>query len=486
MALIYAFNLLDPIRLTVVDLGRHIANGRELLSGNTQVLFQNHYSYSMPEQKFINHHWFFGVIVYLLDQLIGLAGPQLFNIFILLVVLFFLLKMMEDVSSPLISSLLGLIAVIFLSMRTEIRPESIGLLFTAHTLWQLKKIQKNDFLSPKIMTLLLIQQLVWANTHISFIFGIFLIGLAWSCAAILKSPHVSFSLGKKLGWLLVMVIIVSLINPNFFRGFLEPFNILIDYGYSIVENQTLLFLWKAINHSGFIWFTVYSLMFIPLYLMNFRELDWFEKTLSLTGLFLGYQALRNVPLMIVFTIPTLAKLFNIQYEKIRKKISFDFPPKLMKIFLGQLYGLFLLLTFAGIINPSINFSNRKLGPVVEEARAASFIKESSKQGPIFNNYDLGSYLIYHLHPKHKVFVDNRPEAYSSSFFQNTYIPMQQDSEIWTEVANQYDFKLVVFGARDITPWAKQFITHMIDNPDWKKIYEDQYIIIWEKDDDFDV
>jgi len=58
-----------------------------------------------------------------------------------------------------------------------------------------------------------------------------------------------------------------------------------------------------------------------------------------------------------------------------------------------------------------------------------FFKENNLQGPIFNNYDIGGYLIFNLFPQEKVFVDNRPETYSSEFFQEDYIPMQEDYDI---------------------------------------------------------
>ena len=56
--------------------------------------------------------------------------------------------------------------------------------------------------------------------------------------------------------------------------------------------------------------------------------------------------------------------------------------------------------------------------------SAEFFKQNNIKGPVFNNYDIGSYLIYHLYLKEPEFVDNRPEAYSVDFFKKTYIPMQ--------------------------------------------------------------
>ena len=59
-------HLAVPINLTTADIGRHIKNGELVLSGNSAVLHKNFYSFSYPDYPFINHHWFFGVISYVI------------------------------------------------------------------------------------------------------------------------------------------------------------------------------------------------------------------------------------------------------------------------------------------------------------------------------------------------------------------------------------------------------------------------------------
>ena len=68
---VLALHLCVPINLTAVDIGRHIKNGELILSGNSEVLYKNFYSFTYPDYPFINHHWFFGVISYGIARMSG-------------------------------------------------------------------------------------------------------------------------------------------------------------------------------------------------------------------------------------------------------------------------------------------------------------------------------------------------------------------------------------------------------------------------------
>jgi len=110
--------------------------------------------------------------------------------------------------------------------------------------------------------------------------------------------------------------------------------------------------------------------------------------------------------------------------------------------------------------------------------AADFFKTNHLQGPIFNNFDIGSYLIIILYPQEKVFVDNRPEAYPASFFKNDYIPMQEDKQKFATEDAKYNFNAIFFSYRDFTPWSQEFLIRMVSDPAWAPVYADQYNIIF--------
>ena len=99
---------------------------------------------------------------------------------------------------------------------------------------------------------------------------------------------------------------------------------------------------------------------------------------------------------------------------------------------------------------------------------------------MFNNFDIGGYLIWRLYPQEKVFVDNRPEAYSVKFFSETYKPMQENKEKWLEFSEKYSINFIFFGHTDNTPWGQSFLNDIVKNQDWKIVYINEDAIIFVK------
>jgi hypothetical protein len=109
--------------------------------------------------------------------------------------------------------------------------------------------------------------------------------------------------------------------------------------------------------------------------------------------------------------------------------------------------------------------------------AVDFFMKNNLPEPIFNNFDIGSYLDFTLYPKEKVFIDGRPEAYPASFLQNTYIPMQTDQKMFEKIDNTYHFNTIFFAHTDQTPWAAKFMAQIMNNPQWKLVYIDSSVVI---------
>ena len=126
----------------------------------------------------------------------------------------------------------------------------------------------------------------------------------------------------------------------------------------------------------------------------------------------------------------------------------------------------------------IRDSNRGWGQVSNETQLVEFVQDHKLSTPIFNNYDIGSYLIYKFYPDLPVFVDNRPEAYSKDFLQNTYIAAQQDPEIWHSLVEEHQIQSVIYGIQDITPWARTFVSFIENSDNWERVYLDQAVAVW--------
>ena len=172
-----ALNLCVPINLTAVDIGRHIKNRELVLKGSSQVLYKNFYSFTYPDYHFINHHWFFGVISYVIFRLSGFDGLSIF--YIILLALTFLLsfdaaRRYSDFNLGLFFSVAGLL---LLSSRPEIRPEGFSVFFVALDFWLLQSFLQHRISGRALLIVIPLIQVLWVNTHIFFFMGPVLAGL---------------------------------------------------------------------------------------------------------------------------------------------------------------------------------------------------------------------------------------------------------------------------------------------------------------------
>jgi len=482
LSLWYLIFLAQKIDLTVVDLGRHLKNGQMILEKKFDVLYTNFYSFSNPQHPFINHHWASGVLFYLIWKLFGFSGLHLFFVLVSLIVFFLFFRLAQKNSNFKISVLFSLFLIPLIAERKEIRPEIFSYFLAALFFWILWHYREEK-ISPNWLIILPISGFFWVNLHINFIFGLFLIGVFLLERIFVPRPLFSDkNKVKNLTLTFVFTAISFLINPFGLKGFLYPFNIFREYGYHIIENQSVLFLQKieTIHNPNLLLFEITFSLFIfssiLLFFLNRKEFSLIFFVLGTTFGVLAFMALRNFTIFGLFSLVILSYNFDKLFKKINLK-----PEN----FEGVLIFLFLVVA---IFNLTSNFQRifyrtKGFGLYPENNAAAQFFKEEGIQGPIFNNYDIGSYLIFHLFPKEKVFVDNRPEAYPASFFQKIYIPIQENERVWQKLSKEYNFNVIFFSHRDITPWAQKFLISRINDENWVPVFADNFAIIFLKRND---
>jgi hypothetical protein len=319
-------------------------------------------------------------------------------------------------------------------------------------------------------------QLFWVNLHIYFIFGIFLVGVFLVeniFNYLLTKNSVYLIKTKQLVIVFISVIVTSIINPYGYKGFLFPFKIFENYGYKVFENQSVWFIEKlfkfplAKNFKILLGTLLLSWIFV-IYNFVFKKKIFSIALLmiSITFSLMASFAIRNFTIFGYFAFViislNLTNLINFNFNKI------------------MVFIIFLLILFWQYkINPYI-FPNKdliKIGLSKNNDAAARFFIENNLKGPIFNNYDIGSYLIYYLYPKEKVFTDNRPETYPQNFFKEVYIPMQENETVWQSMDKKYNFNVIFFYLNDVTPWAQEFLIKRVFDTQWCPVFVDKNAII---------
>jgi len=487
----YGSLLAHKINLPTDDLGRHLENGKLILQGAfggswaqvKGVLFSNFYSYTAPDYPFLNHHWLSGVIFYIFYETVGFPGLVIFKVILLLLGFALLFCVAAKKGNFWLAALFSIPAIFILTERTDVRPEIFSYFFTALFLYFLFDLEKNP--ERKRVFWLLPLQLLWTNLHIFFFIGIVLCGGFLAEKIILNWRNIKNNLViKKLFYLLICLFAVSFVNPSPIRTFLYPLGILKNYGYDIVENKSPLFLENLMHDPAILPFKIMVLLVAFSFVANLRKKPVFFFLAAVSTAAAGFLMIRNLPFFALISLPAASINFADIYKKTAAWLETK-KPKEIKIFAKIMpLVLALLLVFLTVSGANGQILNKRpgIGLADESQGAGQFFKDQGIKGPVFNNYDIGSYLLWYLFPQEKVFVENRPEAYPIEFFTLAYIPMQHTEQIWQEQLKKYDFNVIFFTAQEGTWWGRTFLANRLIDPIWALIFADSQALILLRND----
>lgn len=453
------------------DLGRHLLTG-DLILKTGVVPKTNLYSYTYPNFPFINHHYGAEIIYALIFPHIGYHGLLLLTVFFIFLSFGLVFWSASRTAHILPLSVISLLYLRVLFERTDIRPEIFSFFFLSVFVTVLFKYREQY---TKLIFLLIPLEVLWVNTHIYFPIGILLIVLFLTEEVYLKRKNLLNKHTLHLTLVLIGATLLLVLNPNGINQALYPFKVFNNYGYTIEENQNP-FLLQSLGFSKPSFFYL-KISILLLYLSLFwtikkaRIIDWL---LSISFTIIALFAVRNFPLFVFATLIPASKALSLGLTTLF--------PKLFKLGI-----IFYIATISVIIfgmyqiqhtAKQLNFGfSIDLGAT----QAADFLIKEQIKGPIFNNFDIGSYLEYRIYPKERVFVDGRPEAYPKSFFKDIYIPMQENPQIFAKQDKKYNFNTIFFAHTDQTPWAEKFLQTILLQPVWKVVYLDPYVIILVKD-----
>jgi hypothetical protein len=198
-----------------------------------------------------------------------------------------------------------------------------------------------------------------------------------------------------------------------------------------------------------------------------KKFPWPEALLVAAFVYFGLSQLRNIPFALIALVPTVAAVVGP-----RPKTS---SPILNYIMIGAIV--------AGIlVGFRLNFAFRKSGGfgVPDDIGAsARFLQANNIHNPIFNDFDIGGYLIFHRFDgtdNTRVYSDNRPEAYPTGFL-NAYLQRSMTEEsVWHEQDQRYHFNAIVLSLGDKS--TESFILRRVRDDEWAPVFADHYALIF--------
>lgn len=480
LSLLYA----QKTNLTASDLGRHLMNGQVIWT-EKDVFTTNYYSYTHPDFPVPNHHWLFGVLAYGVYQISGFTGLSLIGIMLSMtgvgIVVHHLLSKHAVPKLVVAAGVLMLMPI--LVDRAEIRPEAVSLVFISlltTVTWNWIQSKRTAF-PWMLLVVWVISMIIWVNTHIFFIFAAVILGSA--------GMHLLVNTQwKKFRDLLIIAgcaVASTLINPLGLSGVLYPFTIFSNYEYRVAENQSIWFFLKHYldGYYAYLAVVVWGTLGI-LFAQRARNPKhtagvYWQLLLAffavLTSTMMRYESIFALMALLWFCAYGWPLLYSAM-TKIAKNIPSSLRLSLNSFFLAGCGVLWLSTAQVFPVGPSYG-----LGLLPNNRASADFFRSLDVQGNVFNNYDIGGFLIFELFPDRKVFTDNRPEAYPPGFLSNVLIEAQLNDTVWESISKQYDIGAIFFNRHDLTEWGQRFMIARLEDERWIPIFVDDYTIIFVDD-----
>jgi hypothetical protein len=472
----------------------HLQAGRVTLESG-HILQTDVFSHTRQGQPWINHSWLSQVILYLLFHRFGYFGLGLFQALVVTATFAFVHAQMEgDVFTRAFILILAAStsAVIWIA-----RPQLLSFLLTAilcYLLYLYKWRGVNRlWLIPPLFIL-------WVNLHAGYALGfIVLVGfvggevfnnlLAWLSPPRSedKEEHADPIVPwRGIGWI-VLVSLVSvlclLLNPYTTRMWVYYLDTV-----RIGVLQDFIQEWSSpdfhpLYTQPFIWLLLATLAAVGL---SGRRVDGTDLALVAGFAYASLLAGRNMGPFALVAAPALSRHVRPMLDRwlgaARARGWLRLPhgarrPQRTGLALVNWLLLALVLVAVGVkaylpLRTEFNLEHER-GKL--PADAVAWIREQRPQGPMFNSYNWGGYLIWHLWPDYPVFVDGRTDLFGDELL-DQYLQVRFARPGFQEVLDEYGVNFVLTEAGGFTD------NFLALDDGWTRAYSDDVAVIYMRDE----
>jgi hypothetical protein len=389
--------------LSSLDVWFHIGAGRSILK---QLAIPAHdiFSHTVTGRTWIDHAWFFQIIVSLLYRLCGANGLICFRMLVFLAafaVLFRLGCQRIHVSLVIITLLPVLVLV---HQRHFVRPEMVTLLFTALYIFFLRKHP-----SQHILYFLIPIQILWTNMHGYFFLGPVIV-VTYSVAAMITAKKDD---AKQLAQAAIVVLGVCIVNPYAYRIFLYPLRSLYEFfthapflGSAIQELRAPLD--PQLNNASAWWFRIVTVISAMLMLCTVRKHNPANFFLYTLFFIMAAVSFRHIALFGFVAAIVMFDAVNSISRQLRSTRIMQLVRTNQKIIENVSYAVCIIalfctaqrLVFERYYVEGMRFKNVNFG--ISETQHSkgliAFIKENDLHGNVFNDINIGAYLIGNAYP----------------------------------------------------------------------------------------
>lgn len=469
------FFLTYLVPIADIDFWWHIASGRYILeswdipSVDPFLVFDD--SNPVRNNTVLKGQWLGQVILYSVYSHFSDIGLMALRALILISGLIFIYYRMHMLKlSGLSMWLLMLAAALILQGYTGERPQLFSFLFFGLLLmfWDVFRTRGNRLwllLFPIIFAL-------WSNIHGGFLLGIVVIGLLVGAKALTDFITTNSWLNL-LSWgaFILILVLASMINPNGWDAYFY----LLQLEGSELQNRTSEYVGSLAIYQYGLWFEqVVVAMFLMLGLAGavyaLRQRAWDNFVLITLLMLISLSAYRYLVFFVIAASPYIAQSFVGMENKLRKSIvAYD-----LRLAWSSLIGVSIALATYVLLNHSLPSNDR----FSELNKGLMLIKQKQGSGYAFNTMNIGGYLIWHLGPRIRTFIDGRM-LNEKKLVPYTHILWTTDhGKKWFD-QNRFNWVIMSTG-NQFTGELYSLVPYLQTQPSWRVVYQTEDWIIFEK------
>ena len=373
--------------------------------------------FSLPGQQkpWVAYSWLYEIGLYGLVQAVGLAGVIVYRAGLSLLIVAAVGSLVRRLEARwLVATGLTAAGTLALAPLMSERPWLLTILFATLTLRAVVELRATER-PPWWVWALPVAYVVWANVHVQFVYGLFILALA-AVAPLIDtplnrvSPDASASTAYSRGWrrlvgLATVCALGTLINPYGVKLYL----VVIEYATQpgpfryVNELRALEFReptdWLLLGLSGAACFA-----------LGRRKVNAFEVLLLAGAAFFAFRARRDVWFLALANLYVLATTRPLG-ERPESKDRLPLPARLAVG--AALAAVALTLGWARDLSPA--GLQRRVANVFP-VEAAEEVRKNGYSGPLYNDFNWGGYLIWAL-PEHPVALDGRTNLHGDERIQ---------------------------------------------------------------------
>jgi hypothetical protein len=336
----------------------------------------------------------------------------------------------------------------------------------------------NGYLSGRSRTLRFfpLVMVLWANLHGGWVIGFVWLGVAlvaeliswgWNPSNPAHRAHVRF-----LAIITVVSIAAVAATPHGFSLYPYPFQT-----QGSIAQQKLIVEWFSPDFHQVYLRPFEAMVFLVIVGFALRRPPLHEFLLTLVGLGLALQSVRNVVLFVAVATPVMINCYSAYWKELSaaRGWKFELPPRRIFAMVTAAVLAVIALATAFRIYDSINPAKQQSMVAADyPVAAADWLDAHPELGTrMYNQYGWGGYLAYRFYPQpdRKVFIFGEAALMGDPLL-NEYEDVQTLRSTWKQRLDEYKVDYVIYNK------GEALANVLATQSDWKLVYEDTVAVIY--------